>query len=51
MYFYTLFHPHVFSKNINNVTRITLPNFQESLKQYCSNIMKVIIKNQATEQN
>ena len=26
MYFYTLFHPHVFSKNINNATRTTLPN-------------------------
>ena len=25
-YFYTLFHLHVFSKNINNVTRTTLPN-------------------------
>ena len=24
--FYTLFHSHVFLKNINNVTRITLPN-------------------------
>ena len=26
MYFYTLFHQHVFSKNINNVIRTTLPN-------------------------
>ena len=26
MYFHTLFHPHVFLKNTNNVTRITLPN-------------------------
>ena len=24
-YFYTLFHPHIFSKNTNNITRITLP--------------------------
>ena len=26
MYFHTLFHPHVFSKNTNNIIRITLPN-------------------------
>ena len=25
-YYHTLFHPDVFSKNTNNVTRITLPN-------------------------
>ena len=25
-YFYTLFHPHIFLKNANNVTRTTLPN-------------------------
>ena len=25
-YFYTLFHPHIFSKNTNNITRTTLPN-------------------------
>ena len=25
-YFYTLFHPHVFSKNTNNVIRTTLSN-------------------------
>ena len=26
MYFHTLFHPQVFSKNTNNVTRTILPN-------------------------
>ena len=26
MYFHTFFHPHVFPKNTNNVTRTTLPN-------------------------
>ena len=26
MYFFILFHPHIFSKNTKNVTRITLPN-------------------------
>ena len=26
MYFYTFFHPHVFSKNTNNIIRIALPN-------------------------
>ena len=26
MYFYTIFNSYVFSKNTNNVTRITLPN-------------------------
>ena len=25
-HFYILFHPHVFSKNTNNVTKTTLPN-------------------------
>ena len=25
-YFYILFHPHIFPKNTNNVTRIMLPN-------------------------
>ena len=25
-HFHTFFHPHVFPKNINNFTRITLPN-------------------------
>ena len=25
-YFHTLFHPHVFPKNTNNVTRTALPN-------------------------
>ena len=25
-YFFTFFHPHVFLKNTNNVTRTTLPN-------------------------
>ena len=29
MYFYTFFHLHVFSKNINNVTKVTLPNGSE----------------------
>ena len=28
MYFHTLIHPHVFSKNINNVIKTTLPNKQ-----------------------
>jgi len=27
MYFHTLFHPYVFPKNINNVTRTMLPNW------------------------
>ena len=26
MYFHTFFHSHVFLKNTNNITRITLPN-------------------------
>ena len=25
-YFHTFFHPHIFPKNTNNVTRTTLPN-------------------------
>ena len=30
-YFYTLFHPHIFSKNINNIIRIILLFFKEKL--------------------
>ena len=26
MYFHTFFHPHVFPKNTNNITKTTLPN-------------------------
>ena len=33
MYFYTLFYLHVFSKNINNVIRITMPNGPKILVQ------------------
>ena len=31
MYFHTFFHSHVFSKNTNNVTKITLPNGSQML--------------------
>ena len=33
MYFYTFFYLHVFSKNINNVIRITMPNGPKILVQ------------------
>ena len=33
IYFYTLFHLHVFSKNTNNVTRTMLPNGSWIVKQ------------------
>ena len=30
-YFHTLFHPHLFLKNKNNITKITLPNGPQSV--------------------
>ena len=34
MYFYTLFHLHIFSKNINNIIRNLLPN-ESNKKNQC----------------
>ena len=38
MYFHTLFHPHVFSKNTNNVPRKILPNEPFFFSQQCLGI-------------
>ena len=39
-YFYTLFHPHVFLKNINNVTITTLPNRLQIILSYELDLMR-----------
>jgi len=33
-YFYTLFYPHIFPKNTDNVTRTILPNYPKSLSAF-----------------